>query len=468
MAITRTTQGTKAAPFSYNEIVSIWDARLDTGYLAEIERYGKADRCLDFLKMPEREISISTRKPKVFEMLPIQADVKNESEVATSLAGAVMTYVIATSDRASTGAVPLQVSEGIIVPGAYTISGNDAMFICQSYVAGTYTASLYPADVTEGIEVAIPAGTVLKINGSYKAFETGQPGAKRDKRVERSYEVGLCKTTAALGGGVGAIKWLEVPLMDDPSRSGFIEENQYIAEFDHDKKLDDMIFFNQLIDNTNLVETSELDGNSGLRQASKGLWNWGEDSGQTLSYSGTWDTGNFYDYKDLAISQLVSSREVQYWYGYGLSSQIEQANLDFIQSYSGGSDLFTGGEKGLGIDVKYVQLDGFTFQLKELESFRNAIGLGNQNYNFHNSGIMIPSGTGSADIGGKTEQHPNIMLGYMNYGGVNRKRAMGVINGPTGHSYSVNTENDLTKWVINTEYSLLVLRPNQITLVKPE
>ena len=465
MSIERTTQGVTAAPFSYNEIVSIYDARLDTGYFAEVERYGNLDRVLNFLNMPEREISIASRKPKVFEMLPVQADVKNESEVATSVAGAAMTFVVATSDRTTTGSIPLQASEGIIVPGTHTISGNDAIFVCHSI--STYTATLYPADITEGISVAIPAGTVLKIHGSYKAFETGQPGSKRTKRVERPYSVGLCKTTSALGGGVAGLKWLPVQYQDDPSRNGFVAENQYIAEFDHDKKLDDMIFFNQLITNTNLVETSGLDGNSGLRQASKGLWNHAEDSGQTLSYSGTWDSGNFYDYKDLAISQLVSSKEVQFIYGYDLSRQIEQSGLDWIQSYSGGSDLFMGPNK-LGINVKYYELDGFTFQCKELESFKNPMGAGNQNYQFYKSGLMMPVGTGSAEIEGKTEQHPNIMLGYLRGEGSDRKRVIGTMNGPTGLNLPVNQTSDYAQWMINTEYALFVLRPNQLVIVKPE
>jgi len=464
MAIERTTQGTKVAPFSNSEITSIWDARLETGYLAQIERYGKADRVLDFLKMPEREIFISTRKPKVFEMLPVQADVKTQSSIATSLAGAVSTLVVNTSDRASTGAVPIQVGEGVMYPGDYTISGNDALFIVQTYTAATYTATLYPADQTEGVATLIPADTILKIHGSYHGFESDQPAGKRTKQVSRSYKVGLCKSTGDLGGGSGALNWQQVQWTDDPSRMGFIEESQYLVEFDHDKKLDDMIFFNEEIDNTNLTDTNKY-GNDGLRQASKGMWNHAEDSGQLLPYSGTWDTGNFYDYKELAISQLVSSREVQFNYGYTLSSQVEQAGLEWVQSYSGGSDLFMS-PSTLGIDVKYYQLDGFTFQCKELESFRNAIGAGNQNYSFHSSGIMIPVGVGAATIDGKTEQHPNMMIGYLNANGINRKRSFGIINGPTGANYNVNDTYDVTKMMVNTEYALFVLRPNQLTLVK--
>lgn len=464
MAIDRTTQGTKVAPFSNAEIVSIYDARLETGYVAQIERYGKADRVFDFLRMPEREIYVSSRKNKVYETLPVQADIKIESNIATSLAGAVSTLVVDTDDRSATGMVPLQVGEGVIYPGTYTISGNDALFVVQANPSAN-TYSLYPAVATEGVQTLIPANSVLKIHGSYHGFESGQPAGKRTQQVTRSFYNGLVKTTGDLGGGAGALKWQQVQWNDDPSRSGFIEETQFLAEFDHDKKLDDMIFFNNLITNTSLTDTTSY-GTSGLRQASKGLWNHAEDDGQELLYSGTWDTGNFYDYKELAISQLVSSREVQFMYGYNLSSQIEQAGLDWIQSYSGGTDLFMAPGK-LGIDVKYFQLDGFTFQCKELESFRNAIGAGNQMYSFYKSGLMIPVGVGAVTIDGKTEQHPNLMIGYLSANGINRKRSFGVINGPTGANYPVNSTYDATKLMINTEYTLFVLRANQIVIVKP-
>ena len=459
MAITRPTQGTKAGPAGYQYISSVWDSRLDTGYIGDIKRYGVADQFLTFLRMPDREFTLTTRKPKFFEQLPLQADVKLNTAISTGAAGATLSLVVHTDDR-DNGRVPIKEHDGIIIPGAYTTSGDDEEYTITSYTAGTYTATLTPHSATNQIAVEIPAGTVLKIHGNYHGHQTDQPDGMFTKRVERSYSVGYCKTTRKIGGGIQSLKWLEVEMND--GANGFVEENQYLHEFMHDKNLDDMIFYTQAITNTALTETDALEGGTVIRQASPGIWNHGLDSGQTLGYSGVWDIGNFYDYKDLALSQLLASREIQYQYGYDLSRQIEQSGLDFIQSYSGGTDLFMNG--GLGIDVKYFQLDGFTFQCKEIESFRNAIGYGNREYSFSKSGMMLPVDVAEAEYNGVMEQHPTIMMGYMQ----DRKRVIGIINGMTGLPYPVNQTADYASWNFNTEYSLIVLRPNQIVLVRPE
>jgi len=56
------------------------------------------------------------------------------------------------------------------------------------------------------------------------------------------------------------------------------------------------------------------------------------------------------------------------------------------------------------------------------------------------------------------------MMGYMK----DRKRVIGIINGMTGLPYQVNQTADYASWNFNTEYSLIVLRPNQIVLTRPE
>ena len=456
---TRPTQSVKAGGATYNDYISsVWDSRLDTGYIGDIKRYGVADQFLTFLRMPDREFTLTTRKPKFFEQLPLQADIKLNAAISAGAAGAALSLVVHTDDR-DTGRVPIKVSDGVLIPGAYTTSGDDEQYVCTAYNSGTYTATLTPNSASNQVAVEIPASTVLKLNGNYHGHETNQPGGMFTKRVERSYSVGYCKTTRVIGGGVGSLKWLPVEMND--GSEGFIEENQMLHEFQHDKNLDDMIFYSQPITNAAVTET-DANGNSVIREASKGIWNHGLDSGQTLGISGSWDIGNFYDYKDLALSQLLASREIQFMYGYALSRQIEQAGLDFIQSYSAGTDLFMNG--GLGIDVKYFQLDGFTYQLKEIESFRNVIGFGNSEYDFAKSGILLPVDTAEAEYNGQMEQHPTIMMGYMK----DRKRAIAIMNGTTGLPYPTNQTWDQASWNFNTEYALIVLRPNQIVLARPE
>lgn len=265
-------------------------------------------------------------------------------------------------------------------------------------------------------------------------------------------------------GGIQALKWKQIKT--DSGINSVWMEGQGLAESYHSKKIDDAIFLGEINDNALLTEASQF-GGTGKRLASKGLWNWGEEAGQELLYPGTWDYTQLYDFKDLIISQNVVAREILFMMGSDLLRQVEEANLDYIKEFSGGSDLFRTANE-IGVGIKFFMGNGFLFQFQEIRSFANPLRWGNKDYEFSKYGIMIPNNTETVTVEGRTERHPNIVLGFLNWGGEDRTRIVRVVDGMSGRSTVATNQYDGSNLWMLTEMCPLVFRPNQIVLVKPQ
>jgi hypothetical protein len=146
---------------------------------------------------------------------------------------------------------------------------------------------------------------------------------------------------------------------------------------------------------------------------------------------------------------------------------IEESDLSYIKEYSGGSDLFMAANK-IGINVKFFVGNGFTFAFSEIKSFANPMRYGNKEYEFSKYGIMLPNMSETVTVEGRTERHPNLVLGFLNWAGENRERIVRVVDGMSGRSAIATNEYDGSNLWMLTEMVPLVFRPNQIVLVKPQ
>lgn len=459
--------------FSTAQWRPLMEQRLDPGYFLETFRYGAGEYYFDFLEMANRTINLTTDNPKVYEKLAIENTVKTEEEVAVSgAAGDPFTFRISTDDLDAYGNTPVRVGDGIVVGAQYQTQGEDRIYVITTVTKNSVTdvdvvcEPLTEAGATIGasqISVAIPAGTTFKIHSYYTGRGTDLPPGKNNYRLVREYQTQIIKNTAMVEGGMQSLKWYEVPT--DAGGTTAYWESQDIQEFNHRKQCDDALFLGEINDNTALVETSGA-GGSNLRKSTKGIWNWAKEVGQPLDYGAGWDMSYMYDIKDLLLSTLVTSREVMFNVGTDLLREIELSNLDWIQSYSGGSDLMMAADK-LGIETLRVFVNGVLFQINELKSFGNPLRWGNKDMNFTKYGLIIPEGSDNATIEGRRELHPVFNIGYLNNNGENRTKIMGVLDGTTGRSIPVNG-SDLSQTFIQTELAAIVLRPEQLITVEPE
>lgn len=468
-AQTYPTVGTRVGEFNFANWASIFSARFDEGYLEEIRRYGLGSYFMDFLQMADYTTTITNRNPKIFEILEWENTCKVGTEIAVSAAaGDPISFDIHADDIDSVGQLPVQVTDGLVIPGYYEANGRNAIYVIIDITGTTVTAEPLSADGTSiaasEVAIAIPVGTILKIHASYHGYGTGQPKGYNSVRAIREYSTQIVKTSMNYEGGIQAIKWREIQT-ESGTNSAWME-GQEIAESKHSKKIDDILFLGELNDNSALTEASQF-GGTNKRAAAKGLWNWGEEAGQDLTYAGTWEASDLYDYKDLAISQNITAREILFPQGPDLGRMIEESNLDWIKSFSGGSDLFRTAFE-IGINVKSFFANGYHFLFQELKSFSNPLRWGNKEYDFTKYGLMIPNGMETYEIDGKMERHPQLVIAYLSYMGEDRTRIVRVVDGMSGrNSFAVNEYDGSNLWMLS-EFAPLIYRPNQIVRVLPQ
>lgn len=464
--------GRKVGAFNQGQWVSIFDDRLDDGYIADLDITGLGSRIFDGLQMAKHTMPVYTRTPKVFQKLEWERNVKIGSSIATGAAGDPITIVVDPDDVDSNGNVPIQVGDGILIPVQYQAGAidTDRVYVITDYNSGTKTATAEPLSAdgntvtASQIGTLIPADTVLSITSNYYGYGTGQPQGNTVVRSQLEYFGQISKTSLNIEGGANALKWREVGLTD--GQVGLMYEGQEYTELDHNKAIDGALIVSEENDNTALTATSNAGGSSKI-SATKGIWNWGKEQGQDMFYSGSWNMSNFYDYKDLALTNNIVSREVNFMMGTDLQRSVELANLDWVREYSGGSDLFQAMDK-LGVDVKYVNVNGFLFRLQEMASFANPQRFGNKNYDWTKRGIMMPTGNEMVNYEGKDEKHPNWMVGYLNNHGVDRTRIVRHVDGMSGTTERAVTDSDEFNVYMLSEFFNFVWRPNQIVTVEPE
>lgn len=471
-AQTYPTTSSKVGQYNFGNWASIFSARFDEGYMEEINTYGLGSSFMDFLQLADQTINITTRTPKVFEVLEWEKTVKTATliDVATyGAAGADLVFTIHADDIDSVGQIPVQVGEGIVLPGAYETNGRNAIYVITDITANVVTMTPLSKDGTltsyqSQLNVDLPIGTLLKIHSYFSGYGTGQPLGHTQIRAIRTFNTTIVKTSMNYEGGIQALKWREIKT-ENGVNSAFLE-GQALAEKFHSKKIDDALFLGEINDNSTLTEASQF-GGTNRRASAKGFWNWAEEAGQDQLYAGTWNTSDLYDYKDLALSQNLIAKEILFLMGTDLQRMVEESGLDWIKEFSGGSDLFRTMNE-IGYDVRSMFINGYHFMFKELPSFGNPLRWGNKEYDFTKYGIMVPNGMETYSIEGKTERHPTFAIGYLNSGGEDRTRIIRLLDGMSGRQAIAVDQYDGSNLYILSELSPILYRPNQVVRVMPQ
>lgn len=407
-------------------------------YLPEIYKtYGRAFDFLDFYSMVGKKGLAPSPTVRFWERGNIKANITLSAAIATGAVGGQIAIKISAGDYDSGNNPVLRDGQIVFIPQKYQPA---AVNIPQSYQvishSGTtnditWVAKPFNSTVAQ-IAVEVPSGTVLSLGQIPFARGTGLPTGTTQSYLERSFQSTILKERFGIEGGFLSEKYWE-PLEINGVLTGYINPMLYETEFLLDDQLNNYIFLGQTNDNAAIVQTSHWGGSNKVLSG-QGIWTLLDERGQKLPYTGAWENGDYVTAKNLLEAQGVVDNEIIFAMGSKLYDDTDQADLDFLKEYSGGSDLLKNMTE-LGFQAQTVNRNGVKFQKVKLNGFTNPFSLGNDEYELSNAGYMMPTSKAKVSMtadGSKPMMFNNIELRFLGAGQENRTRVIGHLNGISG------------------------------------
>lgn len=432
-------------------------------YAKKFQQYGDGVRILSFLEAAGRVVDIPSNDTitTVEETCPIPA-IKTGAETAITAAGGDATIQLHADVFDTNSLHPVRLYETILIPAQYQEASiyTDRLYRVESMattVLTNDTLTCTPLDDESEIEVAIPSGTWLALGYTPYSVGTGQPAGRTDDFTTRTHKKWLLKHTVSVEGGVASTEFYEAAGI-----RYFFNEYLMRSEFEFDVQKDIAITTGEA-NASALTMTSQADSGTPAVLSGKGIVTWFDELAQDYKYTDEIDLDALEQFKILFDSRGVGSTTARLLVGSDLRRQLDSAGLDWIREFSGGTDLLV--KDKLGITLEGFTRSGITYNVVDIKSFANPATFGIQNsdvyaYAFPTMGLVIPDENVTyADFGGKKNVTiPNVVLGYVNYGGENRgnilKRHLGTNNANDG--IDTATEYDLTKYYLLSHFGLIV------------
>ena len=431
------------------------------------EKYGGGFKVLDFINMVGRTSQVSNREFTHFEDGVDHRVATTLAETATGIAGATISFDLIATDYDTGGNGPLRQHFTVYVPADYQPAAID---VPRAYVvtgiAGSGSAQTYtctPLSSDSQISTAIPASTELMIGASVFAPGTGQPAGQTIGTYSRDHATQIIKESCGFeGGAVAHRNYREV--VDRAGNPGLFDRGNVETEFRLDRQLDSAIFIGEENDNS-LTQTSQF-GGTPSRQGTKGLWNWMAELAQEKNYTGEFDMDDFDDIKPLLQSQGVNGATVMFGYGSNLGLNVENGVLSGVKEWSGGSDLLSQGNAYFDVEFTGIKKNGVKFMCQEMISFANPNALGNDSYDFSDSGFMMPvTDVSVTNPQGAKMTVPNLSVAYLNHAGEDRTRFISTVAGMNGMGFDAKNEYDGTNLYMLSEFALFAANINQFVRI---
>lgn len=444
------------------------------------EKYGKGIGMADFIRMKGSVEDVPNQTITILQKESPIATVTTSGEISTNSAGEAITFKIATTDYDTGYKHPLVTGTDILIPAAYQYSGcriprayrimsssgstNDLTFTAEPYAeAATY--------VTDSIiATAVPDGTELVLGANSFATGTDQPKGLTDDFTSMTFKPRLLKTSADIEGGQISQSFYEASGMEGVKGVLFAAEMQ--MEFDLDVKESRAFSFGEWNDNSALVETAE----SGLTTQSiisgGGLWPHADKYAQVKSYSGSFVIDDLHDVKMLKEAQGQVGTENLFILGPSLAVDVYKACKDEIKEFSGGTDLLDKAKNELGVDINAVRVNGQTYYFLEPAEMKDPTGVGlningTYSYEYATMGLIVPNNKSTVTRNGRANvTMDNVVLGYVNHNGENRRRVVGYKWGMNGLGVTnVASSYDGLHTYMMAHMTPMFCTPNQWVLV---
>ena len=464
MAYSPASSVTVTSPADSNWL-SLRSAELEPQVLREVyAKYGKGFDILDMLSLVGKEISLKSQDLTSFQEGAYDRPIQLNAQVETGSIDTAMTFYIKTTMYDTNGDVFLRPGDTLFVPGYYVGTTYDVQLLVLTVGASGAACTAKPLENSISLTTAIPANTYLQVGPTLYARGTDQPNAKSRGWYSRAFATAISKETAEIYGGVNAQQLYIVPKKGHPGVMGAWSMQWADADFSLDSQINTQLLIGQPNENT-VVQTDVGSNASAAVRSTKGLWMWLSEDATDHIYANAWSEGDFDSVKDIFRANGVVDMKAAFACGPKLYTQVENAALQYIKEFSGGTNLVTEAGK-VGFNLKSFQKSGVEYTICELASLsnQNTFGAHAKSY-YAYAGMIIPESevtlqdsegiyNSLGQTGGKITI-PNVCIGYLQNNGEDRKRVVKPIAGMNGMGYAATESYDRVRLGFLSEYALV-------------
>jgi hypothetical protein len=437
-----------------------------------VKLYGEGLKFVDALFWAKRTIDVSTRSLRVIEEGHFWDTLTTSAQVNTQVTDGHNISVVSTNfvREGLSLHIPAQYFTGADIPQTYRImtrsaGGSPWTYTCQPFL-----------DIS--LDVAIPASTELIIGASSFAPGTQQIASSVQDYFDHSHTTRIIKETVNFEGGQSALQEWE-----DLKTSEYGANLRARAALITQMKM-------RLQQNDYVLMGVPITNHGGMTQHNR----WNEDN-NVLSdygiipamsqatgamkqyYTGSYAEDNFDVVKFLLASQgLAGNNSVFFGLGQELFTSIENNMLKFIREYSGGTQLYYDSLNKVGFNVREIYKNNTKFYLCEIPEFSDPVRYAAPDYNFETMGLIFPDTKVTATLNGFNPQTManaagekrslnHVTMGFLNYGGENRRMIMGNKAGVNGFGIPFSDDWDDSSTYCLSEMMVINLALNQTILV---
>ena len=427
------------------------------------------------LTLSGAEVDVANHEITAFSEGAYEKTITFRVQVSTAAAGATMSfYMLAADYDTTTGRPYLRVGDALIIPKEYVeVDGVAATMDVRYHVltvgaTSTDLCTAKPVDILAEIAVAIPANTTVAVTGGGFAPGTSGRTPRNAGWYDHTFKTAIKKASFKIQGGQQATERYYEKLIG--GGQGMFTKATMEADFDLNSQVNDEIWLGEEYTNTAITQT-DSDSITHVPYGTKGVFHHLDEDGMRLVYDGTPNIFDCDQIKNALLSQGVTDVRVNGYFGPTLYKYMENAALDFIKEYSGGTDLMSALGQ-VGVAVRAINKNGILLSMNEMKSFANPVKLGLSSYDFSETGIILPETNvvvGSNSNGEGAKKMKNLVLGYRNYNGENRRRIMKFITGMSGLGIGGNqaaSAYDELKGEMLTEFMVMFFKVNQGILMQ--
>lgn len=473
--IIRPADNTFISLYDFEQNPQVWDKWT--------QRYGNLIGILDTMRLMGAVDRFKLKNDKItmFEDTNIERPLRLEVAIPTTGASTEFNVEVDHDDYDDNGNTILQAGQTFYIPGKYiTDTENSTKTTAQAFVksvtnAGT-NAEVFVCEFfnnTTAITTEVPVTESLILGGVVAARGTGQPNGINRGSLAYELHTTLMKRSHAIEGGVpGTETYRDLiaggyqvnETMSSKGLSGIwykgLEEMEFQFESDKDKQ----ILMGEYNSNA-IVQTAKL-GGSNVVKSGDGILPILDDRGQLVLYDTEYGMNQYDELGRIMETQGVVTGDVVMMAGNEFGRTTENSSIDWVKSYSAGTDFSNGNYGSLETRFKMWDKGGLKFHLRTIPSFSNPFTYANDS-TFANMAIAVPvSNNIKTSIDGENLSLNNIELSHFNNNGENRTNVIGDVFGMNGVGMPIFDEYDRGARYMFSEFMLTAAAVNQMVLIK--